>query len=192
MPSPVVRLLLTLLLTALPGRVASGAAPPAPHTSLAQLHAELDALLASQPSLGEPPTIILAGHHNDGKSALLESLLGVRLTHIGASTSTRRPLRVHAQHDPSCSAPEIYLQREQKAGADELVTVDELRQYVESENARLAREGDVEESDIRVRVRWQSVPTFVVVDTPGLFSISNGAGDDGLLRTSESQGGKEA
>ena len=153
---------------------------------IASIQAQLDTLLASQPGSPEPPTVVLAGHHNDGKSALLEALLGLRLSHVGASTSTRRPLRIHAQHDPESEEPAIFLQRDGVEGAEERVSLAELRAYVESENQRLARDGQIEDAEIRVRLRWRLAPNVVLVDTPGLLSLPPGsaAADKALAQTS--------
>ena len=154
--------------------------------SIASVHCALDELLASVAGFPEPPTLVLAGHHNDGKSALCEALLGVRLAHLGASMSTRRPLRVHAQNDADCEEPEIYLLRDD-AAAEERVDAATVRQYVESENIRLARTGEVEDAEIRVRLRWRHAPTVVLIDTPGLLSLATQStvADAALARASE-------
>lgn len=158
--------------------------------TLATVQCQLDELLRSSPAgLPETPTIVLAGHHNDGKSAILEALLGLRLAHIGASMSTRRTLRVHAQNVAECDEPEIHLTRDDGLG-EERVSAADVREYVEAENVRLHRLGEVEDAPIRVRVRWRHAPTVVLVDTPGLLSLPNSgseaaAADTALVRMSE-------
>ena len=183
---PIVALFATLTIAA------AEEATSAPPVSLTKLQSELAQLIDVLPLDGhalEPPTIVLAGHHNDGKSALLEALIGVRLSHVGASMMTRRPLRVHLQHDETCDEPQLYLTRESEAGApEELVPAAEVRQYVEAENGRLARTGEVDDTEIRVRMRWRNAPNVVILDTPGLLSLQSGTrtvADAALTRYSE-------
>ena len=130
----------------------------------------IDAAAAETTGLPEVPTIVLAGHHNDGKSALLEALIGVRLTHVGASMITRRPLRVMLQHDASCEEPEIFLLRDSTIG-EERVPASEVRLYIEAENARLARSNAFDEDYVSVRLRSAQAPNLVIIDTPGLLSV---------------------
>ena len=162
--------------------------PSAPETTvtLAAVQAQLDEILGRHPNLPEPPTVVLAGHHNDGKSALVEALLGLRLCQVGASTTTRRPLRIHAQHDGTCEEPQLFLQRDPSQG-EERASAADVRTFVESENARLTAAGAVDDAEIRVRVRWRLAPNLVIVDTPGLFSLpkDSAASDTALSRTSE-------
>lgn len=140
---------------------------------------DADSVLAMQRKLSELvlrletppelPTVVLVGHHNDGKSALLEALAGVRLTHVGSSTTTRRPLRVHLQHDPSLSSPVFFLAH---AGGEELpCSIREVRAYIEAENDRLAHRAELDETCIEVRMRWRHAINVVLIDTPGLLSI---------------------
>ena len=60
---------------------------------LHEAHRELQLLAERLRVPCELPTVVLVGHHNDGKSGLLEALLGIRLAHVGSSITTRRPLR---------------------------------------------------------------------------------------------------
>ena len=170
-----------------PSDSSAGPSEPA-EPPLVSLQSQLDEMLSKQLSnpATEPPTVVLAGHHNDGKSALLEALLGLRLSHVGASTTTRRPLRVHSQHDSACEEPVLFLQRDGPESAEERVSLADVRAYVEAENSRLQRLGEVEDADIRVRLRWRLAPNVVLIDTPGLLSLPAGssAADASLLRTS--------
>ena len=155
-------------------------------TTLAAVQAQLDGILTRHANLPEPPCVVLAGHHNDGKSALCEALLGLRLCHVGASSTTRRPLRIHAQHDAACDEPQLFLQRD-PSSSEERASVAEVRTFVESENVRLAASGGVEDAEIRVRVRWRLAPNVVLVDTPALLSIPKDSpvADANLARASE-------
>ena len=56
----------------------------------------------------ELPTVVLVGHRNDGKSSLLEALLGLKLTLVGHDEATRRPLEIRAQRDEAAAEPAIF------------------------------------------------------------------------------------
>lgn len=124
----------------------------------------------------ELPTVVLVGHRNDGKSSLLEALLGLKLTHVGHDEATRRPLEIRAQRDEAAAEPAIFLTRD---GQEERVTAEVLRSYLEAENARLEEAGVYEAEPVRVRLLWRRAPTLVLIDTPGLI----GATDSEALAT---------
>ena len=67
------------------------------------------------------------------------------------------------------------------------MTVADVRAYVEAENARLAAAGEVDDTEIRVDLRWRLAPNLVLVDTPGLLAPPAGSeiADTALARTSE-------
>ena len=92
----------------------------------------------------------------------------MRLTHVGSSTMTRRPLRIHAQHDATCKHPELYLRREGADGKEEKASEAQVRSFVEAENERLERSAEVDDAEICIRLRWCHAPNAVFVDTPGL------------------------
>ncbi|KAL1524583.1 hypothetical protein AB1Y20_019473 [Prymnesium parvum] len=143
-------------------------APPPPADVL-DIQCELAELLCRLEASPELPTVVIVGHHNDGKSALLEALVGVRLSHVGSSTTTRRPLRVQLQHDSSLSAPAFFLAH---AGGDEhQCSLGEVRAHIEAENERLSQRAEVDETFIEVRMRWKHAINVVLIDTPGLLSI---------------------
>ena len=144
--------------------------PSGPAETLASLQSKVCDLLPSHPGLAEPPTIILAGHLNAGKSSVLQALLQLPLVPVGTSSMTRRPIHVHCQHDPACDEPAIFLRRDPDA-SEERQHVADVRAFVEAENARLAQSNDVDATPIHLRVRWKLAPNVVLVDTPGLLSV---------------------
>ena len=78
------------------------------HASREQLYVELRALAERHRTPFEVPTAVLVGHHNDGASALLEALVGLRIAHVGASMATRRPLRVEMAYDAGHAEPALF------------------------------------------------------------------------------------
>ena len=153
------------------------------HASREQLYVELRALAERHRTPFEVPTAVLVGHHNDGASALLEALVGLRIAHVGASMATRRPLRVEMAYDAGQAEPALFL--EQRDGEYRPVSAAELRAHVEAENARLADLGAYEAAEIRVRLLSRRASSLVLVDTPGLLSDAapaTGAGADAEVR----------
>ena len=153
------------------------------HASREQLYVELRALAERHRTPFEVPTAVLVGHHNDGASALLEALVGLRIAHVGASMATRRPLRVEMAYDAGHAEPALFL--EQRDGEYRPVSAAELRAHVEAENARLADLGAYEAAEIRVRLLSRRASSLVLVDTPGLLSDAapaTGAGADAAVR----------
>jgi hypothetical protein len=39
------------------------------------------------------------GHQTDGKSALVEALMGFQFNHVGGGTKTRRPITLHMTYN---------------------------------------------------------------------------------------------
>ncbi|XP_020253126.1 dynamin-like protein ARC5 isoform X3 [Asparagus officinalis] len=57
----------------------------------------------------DAPAILVVGHQTDGKSALVEALMGFQFNHVGGGTKTRRPITLHMTYNPSCSLPRCCL-----------------------------------------------------------------------------------
>jgi len=45
------------------------------------------------------PAILVVGHQTDGKSALVEALMGFQFNHVGGGTKTRRPITLHMTYN---------------------------------------------------------------------------------------------
>lgn len=70
-------------------------------------------LQASAVAFGEKlpiPEIVAVGGQSDGKSSLLEALLGFRFNVREVEMGTRRPLMLQMSHDPSALEPRCRLQ----------------------------------------------------------------------------------
>jgi hypothetical protein len=57
----------------------------------------------------EAPAVLVVGHQTDGKSALVEALMGFQFNHVGGGTKTRRPITLHMKYDPFCELPRCRL-----------------------------------------------------------------------------------
>lgn len=57
----------------------------------------------------DAPAVLLVGHQTDGKSALVEALMGFQFNHVGGGTKTRRPITLHMKYNPECDSPLCHL-----------------------------------------------------------------------------------
>lgn len=57
----------------------------------------------------EAPAVLVVGHQTDGKSALVEALMGFQFNHVGGGTKTRRPITLHMKYDPLGELPRCRL-----------------------------------------------------------------------------------
>ncbi|KAL5993080.1 ARP2/3 actin-organizing complex subunit Arc5 [Asimina triloba] len=66
---------------------------------------ELHALAQEFETPFDAPAILVVGHQTDGKSALVEALMGFQFNHVGGGTKTRRPITLHMKYDPDRELP---------------------------------------------------------------------------------------
>lgn len=57
----------------------------------------------------EAPAVLVVGHQTDGKSALIEALMGFQFNHVGGGTKTRRPITLHMKYDLERETPLCFL-----------------------------------------------------------------------------------
>ena len=62
------------------------------------------------------PAVVVVGHQTDGKSALVEALMGFQFNHVGGGTKTRRPVALHLRFNPRCDEPRCRLLSASGAG----------------------------------------------------------------------------
>lgn len=105
-------------------------------------------------------------------AALVEALMGFQFNHVGGGTKTRRPITLHMKYNSACVQPHCYLANED-IGEQE-VSLEELQDYIESENARLDREGQFWSKEIVVKIEYKFCPNLTIIDTPGLISAAPG------------------
>ena len=126
----------------------------------------------------DAPAILVVGHQTDGKSALVEALMGFQFNHVGGGTKTRRPITLHMKYNSACVQPQCYLVTEDFGEQD--VSLEELQEYIENENARLDREGQFWSKEIVVKIEYKFCPNLTIIDTPGLISAAPGKRNSGL------------
>ena len=72
---------------------------------LYEAYNELHSLAQEFETPFEAPAVLVVGHQTDGKSALVEALMGFQFNHVGGGTKTRRPITLHMKYNPLCSLP---------------------------------------------------------------------------------------
>lgn len=129
----------------------------------------------------DAPAILVVGHQTDGKSALVEALMGFQFNHVGGGTKTRRPITLHMKYNAACVEPLCYLVTDEgfaatTAAVEEIpVTLEELQEYIESENRRLERESEkFWAKEIVVKIEYKYCPNLTIIDTPGLIAAAPG------------------
>uniref|UniRef100_A0A383VV88 Dynamin-type G domain-containing protein n=1 Tax=Tetradesmus obliquus TaxID=3088 RepID=A0A383VV88_TETOB len=120
----------------------------------------------------DAPAILVVGHQTDGKSALVEALMGFQFNHVGGGTKTRRPITLHMKYNKDAVQPCCFLMTED-AGEQE-VTLEELQEHIHHENARLEEEQRFWSKEIVVRIEYKYSPNLTIIDTPGLISAAPG------------------
>ncbi|KAK3031514.1 hypothetical protein RJ639_036028, partial [Escallonia herrerae] len=105
----------------------------------------------------DAPAVLVVGHQTDGKSALVEGLMGFQFNHVGGGTKTRRPITLHMKYNPDAHSPLCHLV------------------YIEAENMRLEHEPcQFSAKEIIIRVEYKYCPNLTIIDTPGLVAPAPG------------------
>ena len=113
------------------------------------------------------------GGQSDGKSSLLEALLGFKFNVREVEMGTRRPLMVQMQFDPEAREPQISFQDEDSETFSEVVSshaaIAEL--IKERTQAHLRKLGGktVSSKPIVMRARFAYCPNLTIIDTPGFI-----------------------
>jgi len=102
------------------------------------------------------PQIVVVGQQTDGKSALIEALMGFQFNHVGGGTKTRRPIALQMQYRAECEEPRCFLF---EGGRERQVGLQELKAYIEAENSRLEAEGAFEAEELIVRMDYKCYAT---------------------------------
>ncbi|KAK9918350.1 hypothetical protein WJX75_003404 [Coccomyxa subellipsoidea] len=131
----------------------------------------------------DAPAILVVGHQTDGKSALVEALMGFQFNHVGGGTKTRRPITLHMKYNSGCVQPTCYLMLED-VGEQE-VSLEELQEYIENENQRLEREQQFWSKEIVVKIEYKYCPNLTIIDTPGLISAAPGRRNSSLQQSAK-------
>ncbi|KDD75239.1 dynamin, partial [Helicosporidium sp. ATCC 50920] len=120
----------------------------------------------------DAPAILVVGHQTDGKSALVEALMGFQFNHVGGGTKTRRPITLHMKYDGSCVQPRCYAVSEEFG--ESTLSLEEMRSHIEAENTRLEREGAFWAKEMVFKIEYKFCPNLTIIDTPGLLSAAPG------------------
>ena len=146
--------MLALVVTALAGGLSLGGRRA--HTPLdGPLYEAYNELHAVAQELSLPiecPTVVVVGRQTDGKSALIEALMGFQFNHVGGGTKTRRPIALQMQYHPDREQPVCYLRT---ADGERELSLAALQAYIESENQRLEQVGAFAGEDIVVRIEYR-------------------------------------
>lgn len=76
---------------------------------LYEAYNELHALAQELETPFDAPAVLMVGHQTDGKSALVEALMGFQFNHVGGGTKTRRPITLHMKYNPDAQSPLCHL-----------------------------------------------------------------------------------
>ncbi|KAG0589894.1 hypothetical protein KC19_1G056300 [Ceratodon purpureus] len=132
-------------------------------------------LQASAVAFGEKlpiPEIVAVGGQSDGKSSLLEALLGFRFNVKEVEMGTRRPLMLQMIHDPEALEPRCRLQDEDADDYGPVITpvssvADHIRIRTEGFLKKLGTA--VSAKPIVMRAEYAYCPNLTIIDTPGFI-----------------------
>ncbi|XP_027159795.1 dynamin-like protein ARC5 [Coffea eugenioides] len=123
----------------------------------------------------DAPAVLVVGHQTDGKSALVEALMGFQFNHVGGGTKTRRPITLHMKYNPDCDSPLCHLLSDSDPSIDQQLSLQEIQAYIEAENMRLEKEPcQFSSKEIIIRVEYKYCPNLSIIDTPGLVAPAPG------------------
>lgn len=75
----------------------------------------------------DAPAVLLVGHQTDGKSALVEALMGFQFNHVGGGTKTRRPITLHMKYNPECDSPVCHLLSDSEPSVAQQLSLHEIQ-----------------------------------------------------------------
>ncbi|GJR53229.1 dynamin-like protein ARC5 [Tanacetum coccineum] len=144
-------------------------------SKLYEAYNELHGLAQEFETPFDAPAVLVVGHQTDGKSALVEALMGFQFNHVGGGTKTRRPITLHMKFNPECDEPVCWLISETDSCVSIEKSLQQVQEYIEAENMRLERETcQFSSKEIIVRVEYKYCPNLTIIDTPGLVAPAPG------------------
>ncbi|KAL7001951.1 ARP2/3 actin-organizing complex subunit Arc5 [Sarracenia purpurea var. burkii] len=142
---------------------------------LYEAYNELHALAQEFETPFDAPAVLVVGHQTDGKSALVEALMGFQFNHVGGGTKTRRPITLHMKYNPDCHSPRCRLLSDSDPSLAQDKSLQEIQAYIEAENMRLEHEPcQFSAKEIIIRVEYKYSPNLTIIDTPGLVAPAPG------------------
>ncbi|WOG82637.1 hypothetical protein DCAR_0101803 [Daucus carota subsp. sativus] len=144
-------------------------------SSLYEAYNELHGLAQELDTPFDAPAVLVVGHQTDGKSALVEALMGFQFNHVGGGTKTRRPITLHMKFNPDCHSPLCYLLSDSDPSVTQHKSLLDLQVYIEAENMRLEHEPcQFSAKEIIIKVEYKFCPNLTIIDTPGLVAPAPG------------------
>ncbi|KAF8409233.1 hypothetical protein HHK36_005307 [Tetracentron sinense] len=116
------------------------------------------------------PEIVALGGQSDGKSSLLEALLGFRFNVREVEMGTRRPLILQMVHDPSALEPRCRFQEEDSEEyGGPMVLASAIADLIKSRTEALLKKTKtaVSSKPIIMRAEFAHCPNLTIIDTPG-------------------------
>ncbi|XP_024627512.1 dynamin-related protein 5A isoform X2 [Medicago truncatula] len=116
------------------------------------------------------PEIVAVGGQSDGKSSLLEALLGFRFNVREVEMGTRRPLILQMLHDPSALEPRCRFQEEDSEEyGSPVVSASTIADIIKSRTEALLKitKTAVSPKPIVLKAEYAHCPNLTIIDTPG-------------------------
>ncbi|XP_023523453.1 dynamin-related protein 5A [Cucurbita pepo subsp. pepo] len=116
------------------------------------------------------PEIVALGGQSDGKSSLLEALLGFRFNVREVEMGTRRPLILQMVHDPTALEPRCRFQDEDSEEyGNPVVLASAIADIIKSRTEALLKKTKTAVSSIPIvmRAEYAHCPNLTIIDTPG-------------------------
>ncbi|KAF7836715.1 dynamin-related protein 5A [Senna tora] len=116
------------------------------------------------------PEIVALGGQSDGKSSLLEALLGFRFNVREVEMGTRRPLILQMVHDPTAMEPRCRFQEEDSEEyGSPVVSASTIADIIRSRTEALLKKTktSVSPKPIVMRAEYAHCPNLTIIDTPG-------------------------
>ncbi|KAI3466105.1 hypothetical protein Pfo_022768 [Paulownia fortunei] len=116
------------------------------------------------------PEIVAIGGQSDGKSSLLEALLGFRFNVREVEMGTRRPLILQMVHDPTAIEPRCRFQEEDSEEyGSPIVSSAAIADTIKMRTEALLRKKRtaVSSKPIVMRAEYAHCPNLTIIDTPG-------------------------
>lgn len=116
------------------------------------------------------PEIVAIGGQSDGKSSLLEALLGFRFNVREVEMGTRRPLILQMVHDPTALEPCCRFQEEDSEEyGNPVVLASAIAEIIKSRTEALLMKTKtaVSPKPIVMRAEYAYCPNLTIIDTPG-------------------------
>ncbi|KAG8637143.1 hypothetical protein MANES_15G087600v8 [Manihot esculenta] len=116
------------------------------------------------------PEIVALGGQSDGKSSLLEALLGFRFNVREVEMGTRRPLILQMVHDHTAVEPRCRFQEEDSEEyGSPVVSATTIADIIKSRTEALLKrtKAAVSSKPIVMRAEYAHCPNLTIIDTPG-------------------------